>query len=800
MSPPTQIDWSRYETQAGGAAPQIDFSKYETAAAPTGKFIPGTGPKPPVAPVDAQKASMHAAHPFGTGEVPERFLKSAVHAVGLPATPEEFQARAQEEQNKTLGQRMMDLPLGGPFLTPNTIVAAGKTFGKAGHEVAESARAGAAGRPIDAAGHGIGALGYTAAGALTPIGGQNLVTAGEQLGSGDVSGGLGTTAGVLAPFALAHGAGAIEAPKPPVAAVPKTAPVEALATMIDDRGGAVDPHAIASDIHPVLSNQAALDKLDLTKLEGRAVGQAAIKTVDNAVKAHQAEVAQISKPYEKVLVDQSPIAQAYLDQRTPELRRNDPAAAARLLREARHYAGVDNNGVITGAIPAPLSDVNAFRIRLNNETAAAQGKAEGAYRKTDWETKADVKALIAARDVQYGTLARVSGLPEETIRTLQSREGQLMETRDGLTKEFNKVSASQAEAAAGSLKANPPGSGRFLTAAREKIGHTYPSRHGAERTLLRETIAPHPIETFNNRLKLAFSEPGPGTAPPTYQQVPGAAGTAKPQITPPQPPTAPVSNKVGGAKVLAGDVPLTGPVSPVAADITRLKGELKAATDPKEIADIQQALQHAQARLEGRPFQPPSQAEVERLPAQQPRTVEPGPSSRGQGGALPTLRRIEQPRNPTVSTAPDMMVHSVTTSGDTLHVNFDAEHAIGKLGADSHEIARKLLPEFADKIGPYAVSIGRREAFGPQAGKYHLQIRMAPGDLQAAKQTLERGAMAPSSRSAGLPGPERAAAVAAAMQALKNGEITQAEADKRIQRANGGGGRKLIRFPQAPND
>jgi len=90
----------------------------------------------------------------------------------------------------------------------------------------------------------------------------------------------------------------------------------------------------------------------------------------------------------------------------------------------------------------------------------------------------------------------------------------------------------------------------------------------------------------------------------------------------------PVSDKIGGAKVLKGDVPLTGPVSPVAADITRLKAELKTATDPKEIADIQQALEHAQARLEGRPYTPPEQAVVENLPASQPREIEPGTYNR----------------------------------------------------------------------------------------------------------------------------------------------------------------------------
>lgn len=98
----------------------------------------------------------------------------------------------------------------------------------------------------------------------------------------------------------------------------------------------------------------------------------------------------------------------------------------------------------------------------------------------------------------------------------------------------------------------------------------------------------------------------------------------------------PVSSKIGGAKVLAGDIPLKGPVSPVAADISRLNAELKTATDPNEIADIKQALEHAQARLEDRPYTPPEQAAAENLPLSQPRTIEPGPSSRGQGPAVQT--------------------------------------------------------------------------------------------------------------------------------------------------------------------
>ncbi|HEV8494819.1 MAG TPA: hypothetical protein VGR76_21240, partial [Candidatus Angelobacter sp.] len=134
--------------------------------------------------------------------------------------------------------------------------------------------------------------------------------------------------------------------------------------------------------------------------------------------------------------------------------------------------------------------------------------------------------------------------------------------------------------------------------------------------------------------ELPPEEPPAGAAPSTPPSGPGTPPAPKPAPIAAAPrsladilssrSTAPISDKIGGAKVLAGDVPLKGPVSPVAADITRLKAELKTATDPKEIADIQQALEHAQARLEGRPYTPPEQAVVENLPVSQPRDIEPG--------------------------------------------------------------------------------------------------------------------------------------------------------------------------------
>jgi hypothetical protein len=75
-----------------------------------------------------------------------------------------------------------------------------------------------------------------------------------------------------------------------------------------------------------------------------------------------------------------------------------------------------------------------------------------------------------------------------------------------------------------------------------------------------------------------------------------------------------------------------------------LKAELKTASDPKEIADIQQALEHAQARLEGRPYTPPEQAAVENLPASQPREIEPGTYNRETKVHTPG-KPVQQPDN-----------------------------------------------------------------------------------------------------------------------------------------------------------
>lgn len=338
--------------------------------------------------------------------------------------------------------------------------------------------------------------GYMGAAALAPVGGKNIAKAGEQLGEGNIRGGLGTiTGGVAIPLAIGKGVGRVMSPTVPKAMV-TPAQTEALSSLIDSRGGAVDPHAIATEILPKIRNQIALDKVDLHGLKGRQVGQAVLKSVRSSIQAHDAEVATITRPYLKVMVDQRPIADAYRSSITPELQRNAPEIASRLEDEAAKFDQ-----------PASMSDVNALRIRLNNETAKLQSAGEGTFRKSNLESKADVAAVVAAREVQYSNLARLSGLPEEYIRKLQQHDGLLRETRDSLTKEFNNASSAESEHTSKTL--------------RERVTHVYPSKHGVASAAVRGTglLSPSPIKVLNNRLLRAFGDLPEGEAHPSYQEV-----------------------------------------------------------------------------------------------------------------------------------------------------------------------------------------------------------------------------------------------------------------------------------------
>lgn len=93
----------------------------------------------------------------------------------------------------------------------NTAEAAPGLAKKAYGEAAASNEAAGRGDIVQFLAHQIGGMGYTAATAASPLLGDAPAKAGEQFGEGNIKGGMGTTAGVVAPFALPEVPGAMRA-------------------------------------------------------------------------------------------------------------------------------------------------------------------------------------------------------------------------------------------------------------------------------------------------------------------------------------------------------------------------------------------------------------------------------------------------------------------------------------------------------------------------------------------------------------------------------------------------------------
>lgn len=506
--------------------------------------------------------------------------------------------------------------------------------------------------------------------------------------------------------------------------------VEALGSLIDSRGGATDPHAMAGDVLPVLRNQLALDKVDIHQLKGRAAGQTVLNSARNAVRAHQAEVSEISKPYANVMTDQAPIAAAYRGYITPELQQNAPEVARRLEAEAKKFDQ-----------PAPLSQINATRIRLNNETEAAQGKAEGGLRKSDLETRADVAAVQAAREVQYSNLARISGLPEEYIRGLQRVEGQLMETRDSLAKQFNLASEAQAEHASSTF--------------RERVGgHVFPSKHGAISAVVRGTgvLSPQPIEAFNSRLRMAFGNLEAGQPAPTYEAVPGAR-TVERRATP-RPSQTQMSDYYNSR-------------------FAEVRKGLREATTPEEKASYQQQLDNLKQAVQQEP-----QAQA-------------GAGQGGHaGGGVSSVEELSRPgTNYVVSQSGKLSYHGKSFAPESTPAG--ATHVT-------------VLPN-----GQFRVNAGQtltpvQEAALRQALPQTPPARPAPLTQRVQAQPLPRLRQIQTPQPPTPPAPRggavanRQAAISAVMASLKRGDISQAQADRQLQRLRGGGSGRTIRMPASP--
>ena len=576
--------------------------------------------------------------------------------------------------------------------------------------------------------------GHTAAALLTPIGGGIIEKGLEQLESGNVKGAAGTAVGAALPFA----AGRLLHPKAPMPAaevLPRH--VEALTGLIEDRAGTVDPHATATDALPHLRETAVRMRLDPSRLEGREAGQATLKVAEQAVRDVQNEFNAIRKPYNAVLVDQTPVAQAYLDALTPELMQNEPHVAMKLLTQADKFAQLARNpdGVLLPRIasprPVPLEQVNQFRVRMNNQLNAFEQRGTTAQIMSDVETKASKAAANAARDVEYQTVGQMSGLDPEYVRSLKQREGALIEAKTSLTKRYNEASGGQGRAVSRSVIQNPS-----VTNVKAKASGVYPSHYGVVKAGVKATIAPKPIDLLNEDLRQMFSGMGSAEPLPSYEEV--------------QPPM---------ALRLAGE------------DLVEEARRGGPGIDPEAAKEAAASRERAAEFL---------RQKKDNLAGQRKEVID---------KAADIRKELERPA------APQTVAGGQITPEHVAAENAFYTQARAELGADASPSAvlaraQALKVEHAAKAAPPPVT----PANPPKPPT--LTQKMAARPLPKLRRVEPPRTGAGAAASAYQPSPAVQASLI--MLQAKQGLITPAEADSRIQRLVGSGGRRTIRRPVGP--
>lgn len=578
-------------------------------------------------------------------------------------------------------------------------------------------------------GHTSEAIAHSVAGSI-PVAGPFAAHAGEAIGTDPLRGSAELGTNLLAPVGAAKVGGTmmgkLHAPLPPAAEVlPKH--VEALTGLIEDRGGTIDPHVTAIESLPHLRETAVRMKIDPSKLEGREAGQATLKVAEQAVRDTQGEFNEIRKPYNSVLVDQKPIAQAYRDAITPELLANEPKVARALESQAKKFDQ-----------PAPLEQVNQFRVRMNRQLDALEKRGTTAQIMSSDMERANRAATNASRDVEYSTVGRLSGLDPEYIRSLKQREGSLIEAKNSLEKEYNRASGQQGEAVSKTL--------------REKATSTFPSKHGVEKSVVKNLLGPKPIEILNSRIQNMFADMGMARELPEYEL---------------QPPEAPVETGGPTGPVPSGEAPRG--IKPLQqrtflrttqADVKdyynyrfdQLREEMKSATTPDAKADVQRRM-----------------TELDQ-------TQRSHPTSEGGTGVKPPVAPVAAGKITPEHVAAENAFY--TQARAELGANADASAVLQR--------AQALKVEHAAKGAPPPVT----PANPPKPPTLTQKMAANPPKLRRVTPPV-----APSSASGGT---SSLATPAAIMLAAKRGDITPAEADRRIKQLTGGGGNRTIRRPVAP--
>lgn len=593
---------------------------------------------------------------------------------------------------------------------------------------------------------------------FVPFAGPAVVAAQDKADQGDYAGATGASLNALLAMEGVKGLTKPSAPELPASSlkdVPTKAPaavvapkhVEALTSLVDSKAGTVDPHETATAALPTLRETAVRMNVDPSKLTGRDAGQTTLRVAEQAVKDAQNEFNTIRQPYNSVLVEQKPIADAYRNAITPELKANEPKVATALEKQARKFDQ-----------PAPLEQVNQFRTRMNNQLNAFEQKGTTAQIMSDVETKASKAAANAARDVEYSTVGRLSSLDPDYIRALKQREGSLIEAKTSLTKEYNKASGDQGEAVSEGV--------------REKLTNTFPSKHGATKSIIKNLVGPKPIDVLNNRIQKMFSDMGAAEPLPEYQQVqpPTSNGT--------QPPSAPQPQ--GGA---AGPVPASGGTLALADAPRGTKAPVPRQWMRHSDADVNLYFNHRFDTLRNEmagATTPEAQADVQRRMTeldQMQKSPEGFKQAVGMQGVQPPVAPV--------------------ADGQITQAHVNAENAFytqarAELGANASPSA---VLQRAQALKQTAQANGAQPPSTPVPPTVRPTLTQRVQSQPLPQLQRVQAPVAPAQSPSGASAQSQAASI---MLLAKQGQITPAEADSRIQRLVGSGGRRLIRRPSAP--
>jgi len=235
-----------------------------------------------------------------------------------------------------------------PVQTVKNMVSAQVNQGKQAIDLAKQ------GRYIEAAGH--------SAAAVLPVLGPAAARAGEQIASGDVAGGLGASAGLLAPFAVKYGLELKNAPNPQEADLVRRGAEQTVAQKVLAPGNPKFK-GIAEKIAPeVLSRKLQGSRLELQQLADEGMADAADK-IDAAIASQG--------PAANNLIDVKPIV-ASLDKRIQDFTVDGkviPTAASKVahLEQLRDYLKNDVGNTAT------FSDLKRIRDDFYRAADAAKG-------------------------------------------------------------------------------------------------------------------------------------------------------------------------------------------------------------------------------------------------------------------------------------------------------------------------------------------------------------------------------------------------------------------------------------------